>query len=150
MFLQKLTRTGFQLSICISLSLLLASNTYAIQYCKSGDFNGDEQVDSRDLRMLEERVRIGHFDRRFDVNMDMRLDWDDVLSWIRCSKGTCVGDINLDGIFNSTDIRILFSESIYQNQNTIATWMTGDWNGDGKFDSSDLLLAFEEGNYEGD
>ncbi|MCA9199717.1 MAG: PEP-CTERM sorting domain-containing protein, partial [Planctomycetales bacterium] len=61
--------------------------------------------------------------------------------------GTCVGDVNLDGVFNSADLILLFQTSEYESGKP-ATWVTGDWNGDCKFDSSDLLLAFQEGCYD--
>jgi hypothetical protein len=59
-----------------------------------------------------------------------------------------VGDSNGDGMFNSTDLILVFQAGKYEDG--IAkndTFEEGDWNGDGEFDSSDLVLAFQEGHY---
>ena len=81
-------------------------------------------------------------------NIDLKIDFNDVMGWIKWSKGTCIGDVNLDGAFDSTDLVQLFQQGLYETGQE-ATWTSGDWNGDFKFDSSDLLLAFQEGCYEG-
>ncbi|MDG2385663.1 MAG: lamin tail domain-containing protein [Pirellulaceae bacterium] len=58
------------------------------------------------------------------------------------------GDSNQDGVFNSSDLMLVFQVGKYENRNANhATFEDGDWNGDGKFDSSDLVYAFSEGNY---
>ena len=124
-------------------------NAISLSYCKSGDFNEDGVVDVEDLNKLSEAVKANDSNADFDVNFDLVVDNRDVRMWIECSKGTCVGDINLDGSFNSSDLVQLFQTAQYETDEP-ATWVTGDWNGDCKFDSSDLLLAFQEGCYEPD
>ena len=60
-----------------------------------------------------------------------------------------VGDANLDGFFNSSDLVALFVAGEYEDgieQNSI--WSSGDWNGDAEFNSSDLIVAFRGGEYE--
>lgn len=122
-------------------------NAISLVYCRTGDFNGDGRVDVQDLEDINRNVKDGTSDRKYDVNLDLTVDWSDVTSWIKCSKGTCIGDVNLDGVFDSSDLIQLFREGIYENGDK-ATWTTGDWNGDCVFDSSDLLLAFQEGCYD--
>ncbi len=124
-----------------------AMNAISLMYCRSGDFNGDGQVDVSDLDELSEALKQTPPDIKFDVNLDLQVTFADVLAWIKWSKGTCIGDVNLDGVFDSTDLIQLFQQGIYESDET-ATWTSGDWNGDGKFDSSDLLAAFQEGCYE--
>jgi hypothetical protein len=59
------------------------------------------------------------------------------------------GDANLDHIFNSTDLVIVFQAGEYEdNQTGNSRWATGDWNRDGDFDTGDLVLAFQFGAYE--
>jgi hypothetical protein len=122
-------------------------NAISLVYCRPGDFDGDGDVDVTDLEALNEAVKSGSSQFDFDVNFDLSVDFNDVLSWIKCSKGTCIGDVNLDGVFNSSDLIQLFAQGVYESGES-ATWTSGDWNGDFKFDSSDLLVAFQEGCYQ--
>ena len=122
-------------------------NAISLIYCRPGDFNGDGMVDVADLEELNQATKSGSKDWQYDINIDGQVNNDDVLAWITWSKGTCIGDVNLDGVFDSADLIELFQVGIYESGDT-ATWVTGDWNGDCVFDSSDLLLAFQEGCYE--
>jgi hypothetical protein len=59
-----------------------------------------------------------------------------------------IGDSNGDGIFNSSDLIVVFQAGEYEDgvpQNS--TFEEGDWNGDQEFDSGDLVLAFQAGTY---
>ncbi len=56
------------------------------------------------------------------------------------------GDSNCDGLFNESDILMVFQAGKY-NTGEAATWGDGDWNLDGVFDSSDLKEAFVVGRY---
>jgi hypothetical protein len=59
------------------------------------------------------------------------------------------GDVNGDGLFNSTDLVIVFQAGEYEdNIEDNSTFAEGDWNSDGDFDSSDFVLAFQLGRYE--
>ena len=58
-----------------------------------------------------------------------------------------VGDSNGDGVFNSSDLIIVFSAGLYE-EDGIAGWQAGDWNCDGKFNSTDLIAVFTDGSYE--
>ena len=62
-------------------------------------------------------------------------------------RGT-VGDSNLDGIFNSSDLVKVFQAGEYEDGiGDNSSWGEGDWDGDRDFTSSDLVLAFQQGNY---
>ena len=59
-----------------------------------------------------------------------------------------IGDSNLDGIFNSTDLIVVFQAGEYEDGiANNSSWGTGDWNGDGEFDTADLVYAFQAGTY---
>lgn len=58
------------------------------------------------------------------------------------------GDVNGDGIFDSSDLLLVFQAGEYEDGNPgNSTFEEGDWDGDGDFTTSDLLLAFREGHY---
>ncbi len=62
---------------------------------------------------------------------------------------TWVGDSNLDGEFNSSDLVAVFEAGQYEDAiDDNSTWVTGDWSGDREFDSSDLVSAFRDGGFE--
>jgi hypothetical protein len=59
-----------------------------------------------------------------------------------------IGDANGDGIFNSSDLVVVFAAGEYEDgvpRNS--TWEEGDWNGDQEFNTTDLVLAFQAGTY---
>ncbi|MFC1759126.1 CotH kinase family protein [Planctomycetota bacterium] len=60
-----------------------------------------------------------------------------------------VGDANLDGVFDSSDLILVFQNGRYENRSPLgaASWSDGDWNGDGLFTSSDFVLAFQFSEY---
>jgi hypothetical protein len=59
-----------------------------------------------------------------------------------------IGDVNNDGLFNSSDLVLLFQLGQYEDGVLHNSGFDeGDWNGDGEFDSSDLVLAFQAGSY---
>ena len=64
--------------------------------------------------------------------------------------GCIAGDINLDGVFDETDLIQAYQNGHYEdNLESNSGWNEGDWNGDGEFDSSDLVMAFQAGRYVG-
>ncbi len=59
-----------------------------------------------------------------------------------------IGDVNGDGLFNSSDLVALFSAGEYDDDLVgNSGYEEGDFNGDGDFDSSDLVFAFQAGIY---
>ena len=60
-----------------------------------------------------------------------------------------IGDANLDGQFDSTDLVQTFVAGEYEDDNVgNSGWASGDWNCDQEFDTSDLLAALQDGGYE--
>jgi hypothetical protein len=57
-----------------------------------------------------------------------------------------LGDANLDGQFNSSDLVQVFIEAKYAKL-VKANWSQGDWNFDNLFTTSNLVVAFQAGNY---
>ena len=74
-----------------------------------------------------------------------RGDLDDLVSNI---LGTTVGDANLNGVFDSSDMVQVFQVGEYEDGIPgNSTWAEGDWDCDGDFTSSDMVLAFQRGGY---
>ena len=113
-----------------------------------GDFNDDGVLGIDDLNLLEDRIALAAAADEFDLNEDGHVDELDRLAWVRDVKQTFLGDANLDGVFDSSDLVFVFQRSEYED-NIVANsrWQTGDWNGDREFDTSDLVAAFQDGGY---
>jgi hypothetical protein len=56
-----------------------------------------------------------------------------------------LGDVNLDGRFDSSDLVAVFQRGKYgvRPAERQITWMDGDWDSDGDFDADDLAAAFQ-------
>ena len=64
------------------------------------------------------------------------------------ASGVTIGDVNLDGRFDSQDIVLVFQAAEYEDdKENNSSWYEGDWNCDGEFDSSDLVEAFKNGGF---
>ena len=60
-----------------------------------------------------------------------------------------VGDVNADGLFDTSDLVQLLIHGEYEDGIAgNSTFEEGDWNGDGEFDVADLVLALQLGHYE--
>lgn len=113
----------------------------------AGDFNGDSRVDLVDIDLLCAAIRAQ--DTRLDLNGDRKTDELDMDYMIEEILQTSVGDVNLDGLFNSSDLVQIFQRGVYEDAVLgNATYGDGDWNCDGDFTSSDLVLAMQAGAYE--
>jgi len=110
----------------------------------TADLDGNGKLDEADIQLL--CMAFGQNDSSFDLNADESVDHDDLDYLLTIGWNTTVGDANLDGVFNSTDLVQIFIASRYE-EDTEATWSQGDWNCDGRFDSGDLVAAFLRGNY---
>lgn len=60
---------------------------------------------------------------------------------------TWMGDADLSGQFDTTDLVVVFAVGKYETD-ALAGWEEGDWDGDGSFLSGDLVTAFVDGGYE--
>ena len=59
-----------------------------------------------------------------------------------------LGDINHDGIADSSDLVLAFQAGEYDDGiRGNSSYEEGDWNGDGEFDTSDLVSLLQRGNY---
>ena len=110
------------------------------------DFDGDGDVDADDIDLLTEGIQQA--DLRFDLNQDGTTDQSDRNLLITQQLNTNLGDSNLDGVFNSADLVIVFTAGVYEDSiPNNAGWAEGDWNGDGEFTTADLVAAFQTDSY---
>jgi hypothetical protein len=112
-----------------------------------GDFNGDLLVTPLDVDLLCNGIE--NRDSAFDLDGDGRARTSDVDFLIRDIMRTVPGDANLDGIFDSSDLILVFQAGLYEVNDAAAGWGSGDWNCDGRFSSSDLIVAFQSNGYSG-
>ncbi|MCA9201361.1 MAG: hypothetical protein KDA87_27665, partial [Planctomycetales bacterium] len=124
----------------------------------TGDFDANDRRDISDLEMLVAEASTPSGNSRpfnwlpeamFDINGDTVVNRWDTEDWVRNVANTYLGDANLDGEFNSSDLVQVyaageFEDGVWRN----STWSTGDWNSDRQFDSADLVAAFQDGGYE--
>ena len=118
-----------------------------------GDFDRNGILDSSDINRIQEQLRTSmtptEFTREFDLTGDALIDREDLEYWVRNIRQTWIGDANLDGRFNSSDLIQVFAFGQYNdNVPNNSTWEQGDWNGDSEFDSGDVIAAFQDGGYE--
>ena len=114
----------------------------------AGDFDGNGVVDTADINLLFVQLRSNDPDLSYDLTHDGLVDGADRDELVLNIIGSTYGDANLNLIFNSTDLVIVFQAGQYEDgiaRNSL--WQTGDWNGDGEFNSSDFVLAFQTGDY---
>jgi hypothetical protein len=123
--------------------MLAASRT------KPGDFNSNGVLDAADINLLSAAARNGQNPLEYDLNADKKVNDDDRTVWVNDLKKTWLGDSNLDGLFNSTDLVLVFQAGQFED-GTVgnSNWEAGDWNGDAEFNSSDFVVAFQAGGYE--
>ena len=121
-----------------------ASETSLVDADFDGDGDGD--VDADDIDLLTEGIQQA--DLRFDLNQDGTTDQSDRNLLITQQLNTNLGDSNLDGVFNSADLVIVFTAGVYEDSiPNNAGWAEGDWNGDGEFTTADLVAAFQTDSY---
>ena len=90
-------------------------------------------------------------DEAFDVTEDRRVDEDDLEFLVVDAMRSTIGDANLDGRFDTSDLVQIFQQGEYQdNLSHNSTWSEGDWNCDGEFSSSDLVFALQKGGWAAD
>ncbi|MCA9212107.1 MAG: hypothetical protein KDB27_03505, partial [Planctomycetales bacterium] len=122
----------------------------SLSYIPVGDINEDEVVDVMDIDDFAADLRTGQpLPASADLNGDGNVTFDDRVFLVRNVLNTFLGDANLDGEFNSSDLSLVFQASEYFDEKVgNSVWATGDWNGDGEFTSGDLVAAFKENSYE--
>ncbi|MCA9212945.1 MAG: hypothetical protein KDB27_07770 [Planctomycetales bacterium] len=113
-----------------------------------GDFDGDGALAANDIDILLQAVHAGNFVQALDLNGDGALDNTDRDAWLD-EANSHLGDANLDGTFNSSDLVAVFTAGQYRDAiEDNSTWATGDWTGDRDFDTDDFIAAFKAGDYD--
>ena len=112
--------------------------SFEVQPLANDDLNRDGLLDQADLALMCAAVQT--HDANFDRNGDQQTDQSDLLVYLQAAFNTSLGDANLDGRFDSSDLVAVFAAGHYDNDEP-ADWASGDWNCDGRFDSADLVAA---------
>ena len=109
-----------------------------------GDFNRDQVRDVEDLDLFCKAFRSQSDAPIFDIDGDGQLTSFDRQQLVREVFGSAYGDANLDGVFNSSDLVLVFQAGEYEDGQPLnSSWATGDWDCDGDFGTSDLVLSFQ-------
>ena len=93
-----------------------------------------------DINELQDAIKAGSNDARFDINGDGAVNLLDQDAFVENDLNTWTGDANLDGEFNSGDLVAAFTQGEYEDNDparpeTImnSRWEDGDWNADREF-----------------
>jgi hypothetical protein len=113
----------------------------------TADVNHDGHLGVEDIDMLAAAIRSGQAEAtQYDLSGNGHVDEFDLKFLVEDVLHVRYGDANFDGLFDSSDLVLVFQSGKYENQQPdSATWAEGDWNGDGQFDTSDLVLGFQSG-----
>jgi hypothetical protein len=113
------------------------------------DYNRNGIVDVGDLDIQAEELRSQSHLGTFDLNGDRRVDLEDRIAFVTGFAKTVIGDSNLDGQFDSTDLVLIFQSTEYEDAFPLNSgWARGDWDGDGDFTTRDLVFALQAGQFE--
>ena len=94
------------------------------------------------------RTAIRASQNLYDLNGDKVTDRKDLDYLLNDVLQTTVGDVNLDGVFNSRDLVLLFQAAKFEDgKPNNANYKEGDWDLDGDFTNADLMLAWQAGAY---
>ena len=116
-------------------------------FAHSSDVNGDRMLNGQDVDVLCRAIANSETDSIFDIDQNQHVDRADLDAMLR-GLSRVVGDVTLDGQFDSQDlVRVMIEGQYGRGPSDDVTWSTGDWNCDGVVDSGDLLFALERGNY---
>src|SRR5690606_11142952 len=91
-----------------------------------GDFNGNGQLDAPDIDDLTTQSAGGTNPAAYDLNSDALVNDADVRVWIRDLFNSWVGDADLNGEFNSTDLVAVLASGAYE-ADVASVWSTGDF-----------------------
>ena len=109
----------------------------------TGDFDNDGALGEGDIILFCAGFRINNLE--FDINRDGKVDGVDRQILIFDLFGSTYGDSNLDGVFNSGDLTVIFQHGEYEDATAgNSTWSEGDWDCDGDFTTRDFVLAFQQ------
>ncbi|MDG2383916.1 MAG: hypothetical protein P8N76_19745 [Pirellulaceae bacterium] len=115
----------------------------------AGDFDNDGACTVADIDILQTAIRLNDEQSPYDLDQNGTVDLQDLEYMIHEIKNTWLGDANLDGEFDSSDLVNVFQTGEYEDDIEFnSTWATGDWTADGEFSSADFVAAFSDGGYE--
>ena len=117
--------------------------------CDFGEFFGGGVIPVLNDTSLQETIEQQLELWLRDPDPLVSIDWGAILPEFAVPERPIVGDVNHDGLFDSSDLVQLFQAGEYEDRvvgNSV--FEEGDFNGDGDFDSSDLIMAFQQGHYE--
>jgi hypothetical protein len=112
-----------------------------------GDFDDNGVLDAGDIDDLTGQSAGGLNPPQYDLNDDALVNTTDVNIWIKDLFNSWIGDANLDGEFNSSDLITVLASGTYE-ADVDSVWSQGDFNGDGRTNSTDLVAALADGGYE--
>jgi hypothetical protein len=102
----------------------------------SGDFDGDQEVDARDIDILFDVIHAGTNVTYYDLDNSGAVNDGDVDALLS-SLGSSYGDATLDGTVNAMDLNRF---ALNWQSTQCGTWEGGDFNGDKRVDVNDLNL----------
>ena len=102
-----------------------------------GDFNGDGEVTTDDIDVLQNAVRANTDVLYYDLDGDLSVDTGDVNFLVQNVIGTFIGDAQLDGQVDAADLNQV---GVNWRRTNVAGWGQGDFTGDGRVDAADLNL----------
>jgi methionine-rich copper-binding protein CopC len=112
----------------------------------SFDINGDGSVTIADLDLLCDEVRQHGF--LYDANQDQQWNQEDFWFIQQQQFNTRPGDMNQDGVFDSSDLVRFLELGHYESGASGHRWSQGDFDCDGVISTGDLIAAFQFGGYQ--
>jgi hypothetical protein len=112
-----------------------------------GDFNANGVLDAPDIDELTGCMSAGCNPAAYDLNADAIVNEADINVWVKDLFNSWIGDADLNGEFNSSDLVTVLASGTYE-VDINSVWSTGDFNGDGRTNSTDLVAALADGGYE--
>jgi hypothetical protein len=114
-----------------------------------GDLNSDGFMNAADIDRMFSAIRNQNTEPRYDLNSDDVISWSDAIELVKNVLCTYFGDANVDGVFDSSDLVLIFQCGEYEDGLARNSgWACGDFDGDQDFTSADLVSAFIDGGYE--
>jgi hypothetical protein len=137
-----------------TLSLLtdrgLSVAQFTLKQPLAGDFNADGELTAIDIDLMCQEVRSGTGQKQFDVDKNGGVDINDHIFLVETLFHRQIGDANLDGVFDSSDLVLIFQAAEFEDDRIgNSTWQTGDWNCDGEFTTGDLAFAWQRSRFGG-
>jgi hypothetical protein len=122
----------------------LTTHEYRILPPDANDLNQDGTLNFDDLALFCQGYQMA--DPSLDRDGDGQVTIEDFAAMVQAGWQTSLGDTDLNGVFDSTDLVQAFVYGRYESA-LPATWISGDRDCDGRFTSRDLIWAFRSGGY---